>query len=130
MIILLDTNALVWLLDDSSGEKFGTNAKEFLQSADTVYASAVNVLEIRIKSMLGKLKAPATLVNDITAAGLNNLPFSEEHADAINKFPNLAKQDPFDRMLLAQAQAERICLLTSDKQLVSLGLDFVLNARN
>ncbi|MHB1865045.1 MAG: type II toxin-antitoxin system VapC family toxin [Candidatus Saccharimonadales bacterium] len=129
MIILLDTNVLVWMLNDPLGNKLGKHSKELLKNADKVCASSVNVLEIRIKSMLGKLEAPVSLLSDIESAGLNNLPFGSDHADAITQFPNLAKHDPFDRMLLAQAKAEGMQLLTSDRILLKLNLDFILNAR-
>jgi len=128
--ILLDTNALIWLLDSAGGKPFGPHAKQDLKNAGAVYASSVNLLEIRIKAMLGKLVAPAGLQDAIAASGLVNLSFGMEHADAISNFPALSKHDPFDRMLLAQAQTESMFLLTSDRFLIGQGLDFVLSARD
>lgn len=62
-------------------------------------------------------------------AGLRELPFRERHAVTMSQFPQLARHDPFDRMLLAQAQAEDLMLLTSDRVLLGLGHDWVVDAR-
>jgi PIN domain nuclease of toxin-antitoxin system len=86
-----------------------------------VYASSVNVLEIRIKTMLGKLVSEEDLIDDIFSAGLKNLSFEMKHADSLTKFPTLIKHDPFDRMLIAQGYTEDMILLTSDRVLLELG---------
>jgi PIN domain nuclease of toxin-antitoxin system len=125
----LDTNALIWLLNSTKGEHLGENAKRRIEDASTVYASSISVLEVRIKELLGKLEAPETLLDDIKAAGLKNIAFTMEHADAIKKFPSLSRHDPFDRMLVAQAQTEGLTLLTSDSILLGLKVDFIVNAR-
>ena len=130
MTILLDTNALIWLLNSIDGKPLGQHAKEIIQQADNVYASSVSVLEIQIKSMLGKLKSSSILLDDIASAGLKSLPFNMEHANAISKFPNLNKHDPFDRMLLAQAKVEGFSFLTSDKLLLDQNIVFLINALN
>lgn len=130
MDILLDTNALIWLLDDPRGKQFGPRAKKMIQDAGTVYVSSVSLLEIRIKTMLGKLVAPDDLLKAIAASGLVGMSFEMGHADAVADFPDLSKHDPFDRMLLAQAKTEGVPLMTSDGFLQNLDLDFVLNARN
>jgi PIN domain nuclease of toxin-antitoxin system len=127
--VLLDTNALIWLIDQTDMNVFGPSTLEIIQDAEVVYVSSISILEIRIKTMLGKLTSEEDLLDDIKAAGLKNLSFSPQHADAICSFPNLFKHDPFDRMLLAQAQSEELVLLTTDKLLIDLNLPFVVNAR-
>ena len=129
MNILLDTNALIWLLSDAEGKSFGHEAKKLVQDAAVVYASSVSVLEIRIKAMLGKLTVGENLLEDINASGLEELSFTVHHADAIKAFPALSKHDPFDRMLLAQAHIEGRLFLTSDELLLRLGLPFIADAR-
>ena len=129
MNILLDTNALVWLLSSTEGEPLGKEAKRQIENATAVYASSISVLEIRIKEMLGRLKAPETLLEDMVAASLKNLSFTADHADAIRFFPSLSRHDPFDLMLLAQAQTERLTFLTSDKILLNMEIGFIVNAR-
>lgn len=129
MNILLDTNALIWLLNSPTGGSIGDKAKERIKAADNVYASSVSVLEIRIKEMLGKLEAPDVLLDAIASAGLKNLSFAMEHAEALSYFPDLSRHDSFDRMLLAQAKTEGLILLTSDGILLSQGIDYVIDVR-
>ena len=132
MSILLDTNALIWLLNTPSGDPLGKEAKQYIGNAEAVYASSISVLEVRIKAMLGKLEAPETLLADITSAGLKSLPFTMEHAEALKHFPALSKHDPFDRMLLAQAKAEEFVFITSDTILLSQSsqkFGFLVDAR-
>ncbi|HVC36454.1 MAG TPA: type II toxin-antitoxin system VapC family toxin [Candidatus Dormibacteraeota bacterium] len=120
MKVLLDTNALIWLLGDIDGASLGAKAKQLIENADEVYASSVNILEIRIKTMLGKLQSEDSLAEDISAAGLKSLSFDIKHADALTLFPTLRKHDPFDRMLIAQSQVESMVLITSDNVLLKL----------
>jgi len=127
--ILLDTNALIWLIGQTGNQPLGQRATQYVHEADAVYASSISILEIRIKTMLGKLVSDDELIADIAAAGLKNLSFDTAHADAIRNFPTLKKHDPFDRMLLAQAQVEEMTLLTSDTILLDLNLQFTANAR-
>jgi PIN domain nuclease of toxin-antitoxin system len=130
MHILLDTNALIWLIGETAeSSKLGPDARNLLSEAETVSASSVSVLEIRIKTMLGKLESPADLLDSITAAGLRVLAFDELHADAITTFQNLGRHDPFDRMLLAQAKVENMIFLTSDEILLGLALPYVISAK-
>lgn len=129
MDILLDTNALIWLLNSPTGGSMSDKAKDQINNADTVYASSISVLEIRIKTMLGKLEAPDNLLDAITSAGLKTLSFTMEHADALSYFPDLSRHDPFDRMLLAQAKTEGFVFLTSDGILLSQGIDYVVDVR-
>ena len=128
--ILLDTNALIWLLSSPNGKPLGQQAKKVIRGADSVYVSAVSILEIQIKTMLGKLKSSITLLDDIESAGLKSVPFNMEHAEAISIFSNLSKHDPFDRMLLAQAKVEGFLFLTSDRLLLDQNIAFVINARD
>lgn len=129
MKLLLDTNALVWLLDKADGGSLGIHVRDHLQQAEVVYASSISVVEIRIKSMLGRLKSQPDLLADIAKAGCLPLSLSDVDADTIVDFPVLKRHDPFDRMLLAQASAQGLTLLTSDKVLLNLNLSFVVDAR-
>ena len=130
MRILLDTNALIWLIGETSeSSKVGPDARNLMDEADSVSASSISILEIRIKTMLGKLESPVDLIEDVASAGLKFLAFDELHADTITGFPNLSRHDPFDRMLLAQAKTENMVLLTSDEVLLGLALSYVINVR-
>ena len=130
MNILLDTNALVWIVGESDKDsRLGTKARTAVHNADEVFVSSVSILELRIKSMLGKIEYPSGLLNKIGDAGLRFIPFDEFHADDLANFPDLSKHDPFDRMLLAQAKHEKMNLLTSDRVLLDLGLPLTISAR-
>ncbi len=130
MNVLFDTNILIWALDSVGGKKFGPSAKRIVRDAEDVFVSSVSIFEIRVKAMIGKLEAPKNLIETVNSAGLKNLSLNADHAEGIVNFPALARHDPFDRMLLAQAKAEGLFLLTSDRFLIDQGFDFVLNARD
>lgn len=68
-------------------------------------------------------------MDDLTASGLEAVPFPPAAASLMREFPHLARHDPFDRMILAHAQAANATLLTSDRTLLALGLKWVEDAR-
>jgi PIN domain nuclease of toxin-antitoxin system len=77
--------------------------------------------KLHVKCALGKLEAdPAEILAGIEPAGLNHLPIAGEHAAQIVKLPAIHK-DPFDRLLVAQARAEPMILLTDDETLGGYG---------
>ena len=125
-MLLLDSQALLWLLDDSP--RLGPRARQVISSAQGVHVSAATVWELTIKTMLGKLTVPAGLPARLTAQGLELLDITPEHAEAIRDFPELTRQDPFDRLLVAQAAHAGLQLLTADQVLLNLGRDFILDA--
>ena len=127
--MLLDTNVLLWLMVDSC--RLGDQARSRITTAPRVYVSSVSVLEIVIKNMLGRLDLPGgdRFPGVFTQAGLVELPFAVRHADAMRMHARLARHDPFDRMLLAQAEAEAMPLLTSDSALIELGAPSTIDAR-
>lgn len=128
-MILLDTNALLWLYRDSP--EFGSEARQLIAAADRVHFSAVSVLEIVIKNLLGRIDLPGGegFPAVFTRSGLSEIAFSVAHAAAVRDDPTLARHDPFDRMLLAQARHERMMLVTSDATLLSLGERWIVDAR-
>ncbi len=125
-MLLLDSQALLWLLDDSP--RLGPRSRQAITSAQGVHVSAATVWELTIKTMLGKLSVPAGLPARLTAQGLELLSVTAEHAEAIRDFPELTRHDPFGRLLVAQARHSGLQLLTADQVLLSLGHDFILDA--
>lgn len=125
--VLLDTNALIWLLADDA--RLGVTARQRLDDADLVCFSAASALEVTIKQMLGRLTLPGELLEAARAAHVVELALTATHARAISEFPTLVAHDPVDRMLLAQASVEGLALLTSDQSMLGLGLDWVIDAR-
>lgn len=128
--MLLDTNALIWLVHDNAS--LGDTSRALIEAETRVHFSSVSVTEITIKHMLGRILLPGgTAFPEIfTRSGLIELPLRAEHAATLLDFPTLGRHDPFDRMLLAQAKQERLTLLTSDSTLLALGEDWILDARH
>jgi PIN domain nuclease of toxin-antitoxin system len=125
-MLLLDSQALLWLLDDNP--RLGARARQVITSAQGVYVSAATVWELTIKTMLGKLSIPADFSTRLTAQGLALLHVTAEHAEAIGDFPELVRHDPFDRLLVAQASRAGLRLLTADRVLLDLARDFIIDA--
>lgn len=111
MSLLLDTNALIRWLDGSIAD----SAARAVADAETpVWVSAVSVWEMAIKASLGKLRMPADLPAVIVDEGFGALPVTLEHANAVLDLP-LHHRDPFDRLLICQAQIEGLTMVTSDR---------------
>lgn len=128
MRILLDTNALIWLIDQEKPTSLGAKTLALIQKAAAIYVSPTSIVEMRIKSMIGKLEAREDLIQDIERAGIILTEFSAYDADMVQGFASLVRHDPFDRMILAQAKNSKMTLLTSDKALLSLNLNYVIDA--
>ena len=125
MNLLLDTHVALWAITDSP--RFSTRARELILTARAmVWISAATIWEIAIKHSLGRGDMPISgdeAIRHFRAAGYDFLPVEPEHAAAIETLP-LHHQDPFDRLLAAQAQVEPMRLLTHDPLLSRYG-DFV-----
>lgn len=124
-MLLLDSQALLWLLDDNP--RLGPQARKAITSAQGVHVSAATVWELTIKSMLGKLTVPTDLSKRLAGQGLELLSVTAEHAEAIHDFPELTRHDPFDRLIVAQAARSGLRLLTADQVLLDLRRDFILD---
>ncbi len=115
MRLLLDTHVLLWSLTEP--RKLSGRTRAALEdTANEVFVSAVSGWEIAVKQTLGKLEAPDDLEAGIVRHGflLLNLTFAHAaHAGALPPHHG----DPFDRMLVAQAQIERLILVTSDARI-------------
>jgi PIN domain nuclease of toxin-antitoxin system len=121
--LLLDTHALLWLL--SRDQRMSARAREMIRRPDArTLVSAVTVWEIAIKRVLGKLEAPANLLELIHEADRELLSITPEHADATARLP-MHHRDPFDRLLIAQAQIEGCALVTRDAAFAAYGVPVV-----
>ncbi|WP_448711267.1 type II toxin-antitoxin system VapC family toxin [Microbacterium profundi] len=127
--MLLDTNALIWLVHDSP--RLGLASRGLIDVATQVYYSSVSVTEITINHMLGRTSLPGgeTFSEIFRSSGLTELPLLASHAGALLGFESLVRHDPFDRLLLAQAKQERFTFLTSDATLLGLDEDWIKDAR-
>jgi PIN domain nuclease of toxin-antitoxin system len=81
-----------------------------------VVISAVSVWEVAIKRRLGKLDAPPDLLQKLERAAVEMLPITPRHADRAGTLP-MHHRDPFDRLLIAQAEVERFALVTADGEM-------------
>jgi PIN domain nuclease of toxin-antitoxin system len=106
---------LLWALADDRSLEAKARA-EIVDPGNAVLVSAVSVWEISIKRTLGKLKAPGDLLRQIEMSGLEALPITLAHADTAGTLPR-HHDDPFDRMLVAQAVSESLTLVTRDPRL-------------
>ena len=115
--LLLDTHVLLWWLGDD--HRLGEQARlAIADPANEAVVSAVSGWEIAIKRGLGKLKAPPDLEVHVKAQGFTLLPMTFGHAEQVASLPPLHR-DPFDRMLVAQAKAEGLVLVTQDARIKS-----------
>ena len=112
MKLLLDTHVLLWwLADDPALSPVRRSA--IADPANVVYVSAASAWEISIKRALGKLVAPEDLTGALSESELEQLPVTVAHAEVVGALP-LHHRDPFDRMLIAQAQVEGRAVVTGD----------------
>ena len=114
--MLLDTHALIWWL--AGDQALSLSAREAIHDeANTVLVSAASAMEISIKFRLGKLAGAALLAQDfeaiIAAQGFTELPITVRHARMAGEM-NIAHKDPFDRLLIAQAQADGLVLVSNE----------------
>lgn len=123
MSLLLDTHALLWWLSDAPALK--AEARETIAEASgVVYVSAASAWEISIKKALGKLDSPDDLQAALVASHFQSLPITIVHATNAGQLPR-HHDDPFDRMLIAQAQAEQLTLVTHDTMFRPYGIPII-----
>ncbi|MDY6849625.1 MAG: type II toxin-antitoxin system VapC family toxin [Geoalkalibacter sp.] len=112
---LLDTHALLWWLGDLP--QLGPRCRKVISDRrNQVFISAATTWEISIKMSLGKLEAPQDMDSVVEDEGFSKLPISLYHGQLAGHLPVLHR-DPFDRMLIAQAQAEGLILVTADENI-------------
>ena len=113
MRLLLDTHALLWSL--AAPERLDPDARQAIEDArSAVLVSAASVWEMAIKAALGKLTTPDDLDDQLRLNRFDVLPITLAHARAVEHLPPLHR-DPFDRMLVVQAQVEGLTLVTRDR---------------
>lgn len=122
MKYLLDTHILLWATTNS--DKLSQRARDIIANPDNdIYFSTVSIWEIAIKMGLGKLQLPIStaafrrvlLDNQYLELNINS-----KHAILTETLPPIHK-DPFDRMLIAQAQSEGFTLISADNYVIAYG---------
>lgn len=115
MNYLLDTHVFLWVLADPG--RLSKKALAAIRNPNhAVFISAVTSVEISIKQALGKLEAPEGLEDEIGHRGFQHLPLSYRHGTRMRNLPPY-HQDPFDRMLIAQAMEESLTLISHDRKM-------------
>lgn len=114
MNLLLDTHVLIWIL--SNEEKLSAAARRAAADpGNEVFVSAVTAWEIAIKRGLGKLRAPDNYLEALRLYRFTPLDITSEHALAVEDLPR-HHDDPFDRLLIAQSQLEKLTLVSGDER--------------
>jgi PIN domain nuclease of toxin-antitoxin system len=108
--LLLDTHVLIWW---DEGRRLAAEARRAIADADSVYVSAASAWEIAIKIGLGRLRPIRTVEQAVDESGFLELPVTFRHAERVGGLPP-HHRDPFDRLLIAQAEVEELMLVTRD----------------
>ena len=124
--LLLDTH--VWLWWQGDDPRLAKTARTAITGAAEVYISAASAWEMAIKTALGKLEAPYDLTDAVRTGGFQELPVLFRHVAALAALPR-HHRDPFDRILLAQAAADGLTLVTADPMIPPYGTPLLWAAR-
>ena len=119
MKLLLDTHVFLWWVSDD--RRLSRHARQVISNGENeVLLSAASAWEMAIKSAIGKLPLPGDLEtfleDQMDRNGIGALPILIKHAVRVRRLPN-HHADPFDRLLIAQAQIEGLSLLTADRHI-------------
>ncbi|PCI45411.1 MAG: PIN domain nuclease [Proteobacteria bacterium] len=114
MKIIIDTHIFLWAISDLN--RISMRQREELETAtNTIYVSSISVVELMIKSSIGKLQVNFNPVEIAEKSGFEMLDFSAKDAIPLKDMP-FHHKDPFDRMLIAQSMARGIPVMTNDKK--------------
>jgi len=127
MTILLDTHTFLWWITDD--RQLSVSARDFIRNKKKdLLLSSASAWEIAIKTSLGKLPLPESpevfIPRHMQINQFRPLPISVDHALAVSALPH-HHRDPFDRLLVAQAQMENIPLLSADPILRSYAVQIL-----
>ena len=124
MKYLLDTSVFLWAV--GSYELLNKAGQDILNSDSDLFLSAASSWEIAIKSSIKKLPLPEParryVHRMLLATGIQSLPITHTHALTVADLP-FYNTDPFDRLLVAQAQSEKMVLLTADTSIVKYNVE-------
>jgi PIN domain nuclease of toxin-antitoxin system len=115
MKLLLDTHILIWWL--SQDRRLSQPEIDIITDPDNlIFVSAATAWEIAVKRMIGKLEAPDDLPAALAANNFLELPITIEHSQKLYQLP-LHHNDPFDRIMVAQAMSEDLTFMTRDAKI-------------
>jgi len=128
MKYLLDTNVLLWLVTDDT--RLSTKARKAYETAKELWFSPVSMWEMAIKMSVGGFDFELaedwwrSIPTELTANGVKRLEISDVHCREVAKLA-FHHRDPFDRMLIAQAKAEGLNVITADGQFKAYGVKVI-----
>lgn len=130
MKILLDTHCWLWM--KAAPERFSGEALKLLEdTSNDIYLSAVSAWEIAIKYALGKLPLPMSpreyMLSRMEGSDIKALPITHAHALQVAELPK-HHRDPFDRLLIVQANMENLALLSADAKFSDYDVEMILAA--
>jgi PIN domain nuclease of toxin-antitoxin system len=112
MRLLLDSHSFLWWATDDRA--LGRTARDaIVNPTNAILLSVVSIWELSLKKFLGRLQMPDNIEEEIARRGIVALPITVAHAVAAPRLPKI-HADPFDRMLIAQAQLEGLTIVTRD----------------
>lgn len=120
--LLVDSHVLLWFVEGNR-KRISPAMRERIEAAAAT-VSIASLWEIAIKSGLGKLRAPDDLPERVEQLGFELLAVTPEHAWRVRSLP-LHHRDPFDRLLIAQAQVERLPIVTADTAVDAYDVDVI-----
>jgi PIN domain nuclease of toxin-antitoxin system len=120
MRLLIDTHILLWA-DERPGRLAPTLRMTISEESNAILVSAASIWENAIKRAIGKLRFERPIVAAVLALGFDILPVSGLHAEHAGALPR-HHDDPFDRLIIAQAYFERMVLGTQDRRMLPYGV--------
>jgi PIN domain nuclease of toxin-antitoxin system len=119
--LLLDTQAFLWWM--SAARRLSRPARAAIAAPhNQVHLSIATAWEIAIKRGLGKLRIDGDIAAALDSEAFTLLPIALTHVEALQKLP-LLHRDPFDRMLIAQANVEGMPLVTCDEEIARYAVE-------
>lgn len=128
---LLDTHVLIWFLTDNRKKLSPQTLAIFHDESQTLYFSTASIWEMSIKHNLGRPDFqydPTQIANELLNLGFEMLNISLEHTLRVKNMP-LIHNDPFDRLLIAQAERENLTFLTADNAVIQYDKNFIVDVR-
>lgn len=119
MKLLLDTHAVLWLLDGD--ERVPDWLRESRNGSDELLVSDVSIWEVAIKRSHGRIEVPGDFPEHLDQLGFGRLEISSSHVWAVGDL-EFHHRDPFDRLLVAQAMLEGVTLVSSDREFARYGI--------
>lgn len=123
---LLDTSVVLTFAFQP--KRLGPKSLNIIKASSQVFVSSVSIAEIFVKQLLGKIQLKAPIGEVISSLSFKPLSFDVEMANEVKTLTGMVGHDPFDRMITATAKANGIKLITSDRRLLDLGFDWILDS--